>query len=348
MSVAFLYPGQGTQRPGMLRDLPDHPAVAATRAEAERILPGSSRRDGARALASTVTTQVALCVAGVAATRALACAGAVPDAVAGHSAGAFPAAVAAGVLTFAEALTAVRRRGELMRDAHPRGYGMAAVLGLTVPQARRVIESVTTGDDPVYLAVVDTDEQVVVAGGDRALERLGAAAGRAGARRVRRLDIAVPSHCPLLGHVADAMADHLAGIPRRPLDVPYLGGATGRLLRDPGAVLDDLARGVATTVRWRDVIALLGELGTTLFVQTPPGDVLAGIAQAAHPRTRVVALADTGVADAALLTRRARGTERAPRRDRPPFPGGAGTRRGDAGCRPPEPEDHSSRQGGER
>ncbi|WP_436763640.1 acyltransferase domain-containing protein [Streptosporangium sp. V21-05] len=315
MSVAFLYPGQGTQRPGMLHDLPGHPAVTATRAEAERILPGSSTRDTPEALASTVTTQVALCVAGVAATRALACEGAVPDAVAGHSAGAFPAAVAAGVLTFAEALTAVRRRGELMRDAYPRGYGMAAVLGLSVPRARRVIESVTTGDDPAYLAVVDTDEQLVVAGSDRALERLGAAAGRAGARRVRRLDIAVPSHCPLLGHVADAMADHLAGIPRRPLRVPYLGGA-GRLLREPGAVLDDLARGIATTVRWRDVIALLGELGTTLFVQTPPGDVLAGIARAAHPRTRVVTLADTGVADAALLTRRDRGTERTSPRGR--------------------------------
>lgn len=307
VSVAFLYPGQGAQRPGMLHDLPGHPAVTATLAEAERILPGSSRRDTAEALESTVTTQVALCVAGVAATRALAGEGAVPDAVAGHSAGAFPAAVAAGALTFAEALTAVRHRGELMRDAYPRGYGMVAVLGLTVPQVRRVIESITTDDDPAYLAVVDTDQQVVVAGSDRALERLTAAAGRAGARRAQRLDIGVPSHCPLLGHVAGAMADHLATIPRRPLAVPCLGGATGRLLRDSGAVLDDLARGVATTVRWRDAVALLGELGTTLFVQTPPGHVLARIARAAHPRARVVTLADTGIADAALLTRRARG-----------------------------------------
>ncbi|GAA4194695.1 malonate decarboxylase subunit epsilon [Streptosporangium oxazolinicum] len=306
VSVAFLYPGQGTQRPGMLHDLPWHPAVTATRAEAERILPGSSLRDTARALESTVTTQVALCVAGVAATRALAAEGAVPDAVAGHSAGAFPAAVAAGALTFAEALTAVRRRGELMREAHPRGYGMAAVLGLTVPQVRRVIGSISTDDDPAYLAVVDTDQQVVVSGGTRALERLTAAAALAGARRVQRLDIGVPSHCPLLGHVADAMADHLAAIPRRPLTVACVGGA-GRLLRDSGAVLDDLARGVAATVRWRDAVGLLGELGTTLFVQTPPGHVLAGIVRAACPRARVITLADTDVADAALLTRRAGG-----------------------------------------
>ncbi len=367
MSVAFLYPGQGTQRPGMLHDLPGHPAVTATRAEAERILPGSSLRDTAEALESTVTAQVALCVAGVAATRALAGEGAVPDAVAGHSAGAFPAAVAAGALTFAEALTAVRHRGELMRDAYPRGYGMAAVLGLTVSQVRRVAESTGTGDDPVYLAVVDTDQQVVVAGSDRALERLAAAAARAGARRVRRLDIAVPSHCPLLGHVADAMADHLAAIPRRPLAVPYLGDATGRLLRDSAAVLDDLARGVATTVRWRDVIAVLGELGTTLFVQTPPGDVLARIARAAHPRTRVISLADTGVADAALLIRRARGdgadrhatargTDASARpvsrqdrfSDETGFPARPATGRGDAGRHSPEPEDRPSRQGGER
>ncbi|WP_162641725.1 ACP S-malonyltransferase [Streptosporangium sp. 'caverna'] len=305
MSVAFLYPGQGTQRPGMLHGLPGHPAVTATLAEAERILPGSSRQDTAEALRSTVTTQVALCIAGVAATRALADEGAAPDAVAGHSSGTFPAAVTAGTLTFAEALTAVRHRGELMRDAYPSGYGMAAVLGLTVPQVRRVVASITTDDDPAYVAVIDTDQQVVIAGSTRALERLTAPAARAGARRVQRLHIGVPSHCPLLDQVADAMADHLAKIPQRPLAVPYLGDATGRLLHDSGAVLDDLARGIATTVRWRDAIALLGELGTTVFIQTPPGHVLARIAQAAHPRARVVTLAETGIADAALLARRA-------------------------------------------
>ncbi|MDN3354905.1 acyltransferase domain-containing protein [Actinomadura sp. DC4] len=299
MRVAFLYPGQGAQRPRMLHDLPDHPAVAATLAEAERILPGLSRQDGAEELRSTVTAQVALCVAGVAATRALAAEGAAPDAVAGQSAGAFPAAVAAGALTFAEALVAVRRRGELMRDAFPSGYGMAAVLGLSVPQVRRAVESITTGEDPAYLAVVDADQQTVVAGSVRALDRLTPAAARAGARRVRRLDVAVPSHCPLLDGVAGAMADHLAAIPRRRLGVPCVGG-TGRLLRDAGAVLDDLARSVATTLRWRDSLALLAELGTSVFVQTPPGHVLTHLARGAYPHARVITLADAGVADTAF------------------------------------------------
>jgi malonate decarboxylase epsilon subunit len=290
----------------MLHDLPDHPAVAATLAEAERILPGSSRQDGAQALESTVTTQVALCIAGVAVSCALADEGATPDAVAGHSAGAFPAAVAAGALTFAEALATVRHRGELMRDAYPSGYGMAAVLGLSVPQVRRVVESIRTGDDPAYPAVIDSDQQVVVAGSLRALERVAATAAQAGAWRVRRLDIDVPSHCPLLAGVADAMAAHLGTVPRQPLTVPYLSASTGRLLHDGGAVLDDLARSVATTLRWRDVTAVLGELGTTLFVQAPPGHVLARMARAAHPQARVIALADTGIADAAVLIRRAR------------------------------------------
>ncbi|WP_165969771.1 malonate decarboxylase subunit epsilon [Nonomuraea terrae] len=306
MKVAFLYPGQGTQRPGMLHDLPAHPAVAETLAEAEHILPGSSLQDSAEALRSSVTAQVALCIAGVAATRALDREGATPDAVAGHSAGAFPAAVASGALTFTEALTAVRKRGELMRDAYPRGYGMAAVLGLSVPQVRRVVEKVATEADPAYVAVIDSDQQVVVAGGAHALERLAATAAEAGARHVQRLDIAVPSHCPLLAGVADAMTDHLAAVPRRRLTVPYLSDSTGRLLHDAGAILDDLARGVATTVRWRDVTALLGELGITLFVQTPPGHVLARFARAAHPDARVVALAGTRITDVVFLARRAR------------------------------------------
>ncbi|MFB4284080.1 MULTISPECIES: acyltransferase domain-containing protein [unclassified Nonomuraea] len=307
LKVAFLYPGQGTQRPGMLHDLPARPAVTATLAEAEHLLPGSSRQDGARALRSTVTTQTALCIAGVAATRALADEGGTPDAVAGHSVGAFPAAVAAGALTFGEALEAVRLRGELMLKAHPSGYGMAAVLGLGVPQVRRVVEMITTVDDPAYVAVVDTDQQVVVSGSLRALERLTSASERAGARRVQRLDIGVPSHCPLLAGVADALAAHLGAVPRRRLAVPYLSGSTGRLLHDADAVLDDLARSIAGTLRWRDVIALLGELGTTLFVQAPPGHVLARMARAAHPRARVLALADTDVAETATYIRRSRG-----------------------------------------
>ncbi|MGW3349265.1 hypothetical protein ACWDA3_38725 [Nonomuraea rubra] len=102
------------------------------------------------------------------------------------------------------------------------------------------------------------------------------------------------------------MTDHLAAVPRRRLTVPYLSDSTGRLLHDAGAVLDDLARGVATTVRWRDVTALLGELGVTLFVQTPPGHVLARFARAAHPDARVVALAGTRIADVVFLARRAR------------------------------------------
>jgi malonate decarboxylase epsilon subunit len=308
MRVAFLYPGQGAQRPRMLRDLPDHSAVTATLTEAERILPGSSRQDSAEELGSTVTAQVALCVAGVAATRALADEGADPDAVAGHSAGAFPAAVAAGALTFAEALVAVHHRGELMRAAYPSGYGMAAVLGLSVPQVRRAVESIATVDDPAYVAVIDTDQQIVVTGSVRALDRLTTAAAQAGARRVQRLDVAVPSHCPLLGRVAGAMADHLATIPRRRLTVPYVGG-TGRLLHHADAVLDDLGRSIATTVRWRDADALLAELGTALFVQTPPGHVLTRIAQAAHPGARAITLADTGITDAAFHVRRARAHE---------------------------------------
>ncbi|MFG2076202.1 ACP S-malonyltransferase [Nonomuraea maritima] len=310
LSVAFLYPGQGTQRPGMLHDLPRHPAVAATLAEAEQLLPGSSR-DDAQALESTVTTQVALCVAGVAATRALACAGVAPDVVAGHSTGTFPAAVAAGVLTFGEALDAVRLRGELMRRAYPSGYGMTAVLGLGPAAVRRVVEAAGTDDDPAYVAVVDTDQQVVVSGSLRALERVAAAAATAGARRVVRLDIAVPSHCPLLAGVADAMAGHLRNVPRRRLSVPYLSDSTGRLLHDAGTVLDDLARGVATTVRWWDVTGLLGELGAALFVQAPPGQVLARMARAAYPRARVLALDDTDVADVAAYARRTRSSHSA-------------------------------------
>ena len=122
MKVAYLFPGQGAQEPGMLHALPDHPAVAAT-------LAAAPTPDDAAALRSTVTAQTALYLAAVASARALAAEGVEPDVVAGHSVGTFAAAVVAGVLTFEEALTAVHLRATMMERAFPSGYGMVAVVG---------------------------------------------------------------------------------------------------------------------------------------------------------------------------------------------------------------------------
>lgn len=308
MSVAFLYPGQGSQRPGMLGRLPDHPSVRRVLEEADRHLEGGvGRLNDPAALRSTVAAQLCLLVAGVATAAALDEEGAAPDVVAGHSVGAFGAAVAAGSLTFPEALAAVRLRATLMERAYPAGYGMAAVLGATPGAVRRLVETVSIPEEPLYVANVNAPDQVVVSGSAAALENLAAAAPGAGARSVERLDVAVPSHCPLMRPVADELAEHLRGVPRRALAAPYLSNAGGRVLRDAAAVLGDLSESLATPVRWHDATTLMVELGADLFAQLPPGRVLADLAEREHPGVRTVAVADAGLRDAAFLVRRARG-----------------------------------------
>ncbi|MBZ3900361.1 ACP S-malonyltransferase [Streptomyces griseiscabiei] len=303
MSLAFLYPGQGSQRPGMLHALPTSPEVAETLGEAATALHRIGARDPdtldtPEALRVTTYTQLALLIAGVAAARVLTEEhGLRPDLVAGHSVGAFAAAVTAGVLTFEEAIGAVHLRGELMRRVCADGqWGMAAVLGLGARDARTLTERVSTADDPLWVANVNAADQIVLSGTATALGRAESAAPGLGARRWKRLEVTVASHCPLQEPVAERLAGHLTGVPRRPQRVPYLTNVRGRRVReDAAAVLDDLARSVARPVRWYDATRVLAELGVTRAVQMPPGRVLARLMQAAAPGTRPIALDDAGI-----------------------------------------------------
>jgi malonate decarboxylase epsilon subunit len=154
MSVAFLFPGQGSQQPGMLHDLPGCVATAATLKEASRVLDRDVLDfDSEVALRSTAAVQLALLISGVAFGRALLAEGAVPTMVGGLSVGAFAAAVIADALDFSLALPLVRLRGELMENRYPSGYGMAAIVGLSEQQLCDLIADATSPDSPVFLQI---------------------------------------------------------------------------------------------------------------------------------------------------------------------------------------------------
>jgi malonate decarboxylase epsilon subunit len=307
MSLAFLYPGQGSQRPGMLHALPYSPAITRTLDQAATALDGLDGLDTAEALRSTTNTQLALLIAGVATARALTDDhGLVPAFVAGHSVGAFAAAATAGVLTFGEALAAVRLRGELMQQACASGrWGMAALIGLRLPTARVLVEKVGTDDNPLWIANINAADQIVLSGTVAALERAEPASRQAGARRWERLEVIVASHCPLQQSTANRLAEHLAGIPRRSQQVPYLTNTGGRrILDDSAVVLDDLAQAVAKPVQWYNATRLMSELGATCAIQMPPGHVLTRLLTGAAAEIHPVALAETGIDQAVAYARR--------------------------------------------
>ena len=173
MSVAFLFPGQGSQRPDMLHDLPEHPVARDMVSRATGVLGCDVLDlDSTDALGSTVAAQLALLVTGAAAARILVEEGGMPDFVAGHSVGAFAAAVVAGVLAYADALRLVDLRARAMHEAYPHGYGMGVVVGLDEQTVSRLAAESATPKDPVHAGNVNAPLQVGVSGADSALERV--------------------------------------------------------------------------------------------------------------------------------------------------------------------------------
>jgi malonate decarboxylase epsilon subunit len=307
MSVAFLFPGQGSQRPGMLHELPDHPATPDMISQATEDLGRDVLElDTPEALGSTVAAQLALLIAGATAARILVEEGAEPDFVAGHSVGAFAAAVAAGALDYPNALRLVDLRARAMQEAYPRGYGMGVLVGLDERTVSRLAAESGTPKAPVHAANVNAPLQVSIAGADDALERVMDLARERGARRAMRLAVPTPSHTPLMAPVATELERALAEVPMNPPAVPYLSNVSGRALRNLEDVRDDLAQSVQRPVRWHDATTLLFELGVRLFVELPPGDVLTRLAADAFPDARCVAVDDSGVESALLLIGRAR------------------------------------------
>jgi len=296
--IAFLYPGQGAQRAGMLANLPDSVATRRTMEEAAELLPAIGELDTTEALTSTTNAQVALLISGVATARTLNDEHRVsPDIVAGHSVGAFAAAVGAGVLTFAEAVAAVRLRGDSMTRACASGqWGMAALTGLPLRAARDLVAS-EDADDRLWIANINAVDQVVLGGTLAALDDARQAARRAGARRFEMLDVAVASHGPLQRDTASVVAQHLSAIPHREQRSAYMTNVGARRIRDdPAAVLDDLADAVARPVRWFDIMRLLPELGVIATVEMPPGEVLSRLVTATTPAVRVFSVDRDGLA----------------------------------------------------
>lgn len=279
MSTLYTFPGQGAQRPGILHALPDCPATIATLAQASSVLGKDSLTlDSALALQSTIAVQLCLLIAGVATARALQDLGQGPQMVAGLSIGAYPAAVVAGALDFADALRLTALRGELMETAYPQGYGMTAISGLYQQALEKLIAQVNCPDQPVYLANLNAPTQLVIAGSVAAMQAVSELARTQGAQQCVRLDVAVPSHCPLLAGPAQTLAAAFRDIPLRRPRLTYLSSSRARPILNGAAIADDLAGNMACQVHWHDTLRLAWERGARLAVEMPSGNVLTRLA----------------------------------------------------------------------
>ncbi|MCG6573182.1 malonate decarboxylase subunit epsilon [Pseudomonas sp. AF32] len=281
----FVFPGQGAQRAGMLRELAPQVLEEASEVLGEDV----KQLDSAEALQSTRAVQLCLLIAGVAASRRLLEQAPAPDYVAGLSIGAYPAAVVAGALGFADALRLVSLRGELMQQAYPKGYGMTAIIGLELATVETLLAQVHSDATPVYLANINADNQVVIAGSDEAMAIVAGQARRQGAAKACRLAVSVPSHCPLLEAPARALAEAFSNVSLKLPGLGYLSGSRARPVMSTEALRDDLAFNMCRVVDWRGTVQSAYERGVRLQIELPPGAVLTGLARRVFEQGTVIA-----------------------------------------------------------
>lgn len=281
--IAFVFPGQGSQKVGMGVELANLPAQNGHYfKEADRVLgfPLSKlMTDGSQdELTITYNTQPALLTVGSMIASMLMENGIKPDYTAGHSLGEYTALVASGAMSFEDGLAVVHKRGLYMNEAVPAGEGaMAAILGLDSETVQKVTDSVTENGDAVQPANLNCPGQIVISGTKTGVEKACTELKEAGARRAIMLDVSGPFHSSLMAPAADKLQQALDEISIQETDIPIVANVNALVVADSNEVKQLLVQQLYSPVLWEDSVQTLIDNGVTDFIECGPGKVLAGL-----------------------------------------------------------------------
>lgn len=305
MTLAIVFPGQGSQSIGMMKGFADDSVVRVTFEEGARLAGvdywAMANEGPAEALNQTVNTQPLMLVAGVACWRAWrARGGPMPAWFAGHSLGEYTALVAAEALAFEDAVPLVRLRAQAMQEAVPEGMGgIAAVLGLDDGKVPELCERAAQGEvlEPANL---NSPGQIVIAGHRGAVERAMALAKELGAKRAVMLPMSAPSHCSLMRPAAQRLRERLDAIAVRKPAVPVVHNRFVEAFDDPARIRDALVEQLDHPVRWIETVRFLAARGVTRIVECAPGKVLTGLDKRIAAEVEGLAVQDSASLDAAV------------------------------------------------
>ncbi|MBI0104690.1 ACP S-malonyltransferase [Gilliamella sp. W8145] len=303
---AMVFPGQGSQAVGMLKDLAEnYPVVKSTFDEASQVLGydlWALVQDGpAEELNKTWQTQPALLAASVAIYRVWqSINGPQPEFMAGHSLGEYSVLVCAGVIDFKDAIKLVELRGKLMQEAVPSGTGaMFAIIGLDNDSIQKACEQAAQGQ---IVAPVNFNSpgQVVIAGNKEAVERAGALCKEAGAKRALPLAVSVPSHCALMKPAADKLATTLNNMTFNTPQFAVINNVDVKVESSADNIKAALIAQLYSPVRWTETVEEMAKQGVTLLVEMGPGKVLTGLTKRIVDSLSACAVNDKASLDVAI------------------------------------------------
>jgi len=305
MTVAFLFPGQGSQYVGMGAKLFEaSESVRQIYRTAEKVLGFDlaqlCHQGPAERLNLTEYTQPAILATSVAAWTMIKEKGLSASILAGHSLGEYTALVAAGSLAFDEAVGLVQKRGRYMQEAVPAGVGaMAAILGLD----RSTVDSIclaASAQGVVSAANINSPIQIVIGGERKAVDAAMTLAKERGAKRTIPLSVSVPSHCALMKPAAERLAQDLDGVTLLPLEIPVVTNVDAAPIHSGDAAKKALIRQLASPVLWVDTVQRMVKDGATVFVEIGPGTVLSGLVKRINKDVKTCHVEDPESLDATL------------------------------------------------
>ncbi|MCY7616531.1 MULTISPECIES: ACP S-malonyltransferase [Bacillus] len=306
--IAFLFPGQGSQKIGMGKDLFDQEAVSkAVFEEADKTLGfdlSSMIFEGdAEELTLTYNAQPALLTTSIAILKKFEESGIKADYAAGHSLGEYTALVAAGALSFQDAVYAVRKRGELMNEAVPAGEGaMAAILGLDQAALLELTKEVTESGHLVELANLNCPGQIVISGTAKGVELASEKAKEKGAKRAIALEVSGPFHSALMKPAAEKFTDVLSKLNISDAKTPVISNVTADIVTSRDAIETKLIEQLYSPVRFEESVERLIDLGVTTFIEIGPGKVLSGLVKKVNRRLTTISVSDQETIEAAIQT----------------------------------------------